>query len=282
MEYAAAVLFVLFLWWFSTGAVLYLVGLPRRTFGWSMTAATVVLALALAGLVATSDDPSIAGAYCAFTCALLIWAWHEMSFLTGFLTGPRKERCPAGASGWQRFGYAAQTLLYHEMAILATATLLVGLTWGAPNRIGLYTFLVLWVMQLSAKFNVFLGVPNLTEQFLPENLFFLKTYFSNRPMNLLFPVSITISTIVTGLIVQSAASDAASSFEIAGYTLVASLLALAVLEHWLLVLPLPAAALWSWGMKSRQGEAVTPSSVRPLTPKVWIKDETGMLSPSGR
>jgi hypothetical protein len=35
-QYALPVLFALFLWWFSTGAILYLDGLPQRTFKWSM------------------------------------------------------------------------------------------------------------------------------------------------------------------------------------------------------------------------------------------------------
>ena len=41
---------------------------------------------------------------------------------------------------------------------------MVALTWGGANQVGTWTFLVLWVMRLSAKLNVFLGVPNLTER----------------------------------------------------------------------------------------------------------------------
>ena len=252
MQYALAVVFALFLWWFLTGAVLYVVGLPKRTHGWSMLAATAILGLALAGLVSSSDDVTPLGAYCGFTCGLLVWTWHEMSFLTGFLAGPRKSPCPAEAKGWQRFSYATQTLLYHEVAILATAAVLFALTLDAPNQIGLATFLVLWIMRLSAKFNVFFGVPNLTEQFLPEGLAYLKSYFIKRPMNLLFPVSVTASTVVTFMLLEQATSADASGFTVAGFTMLASLMGLAVLEHWFLVLPLPAAALWSWGLKSRR------------------------------
>ena len=212
MAYGLAVIFALLVWWFSTGAVLYVVGLPRRTFSWSMIAASLVLVFAIVGLVATSGDVTVAGAYCAFTCGLLVWAWHEMSFLTGFVTGPRTDPCPPGATGWRRFAYAAQTLLYHELAILVTAAVVVALTWGAPNQIGVWTFLVLWAMRLSAKLNVFLGVPNLTEEFLPENLAFLKSYFAKRPMNLLFPVSVTLSTLATAVLVQAAFSTDASGF----------------------------------------------------------------------
>ena len=38
---------------------------------------------------------------------------------------------------------------------------------------------------------MFLGVPNLTEEFLPEHLHYLKSFLSRKPMNLLFPVSVT-------------------------------------------------------------------------------------------
>lgn len=282
MEYGLALMFALFVWWFLTGAVLYIIGLPARTFGWSMLAASVLLVLALIGFAVSSRDSSASGAYCAFTCALLVWAWHEMSFLTGFVTGPRREGCPPAASGWRRFTYATQTLIYHELAIALTAALLVALAWNAPNQFGVLTFLVLWLMRISAKLNVFLGVPNLTEEFLPKSLEFLKSYFSRRPMNLFFPVSVTLSTIVTVLIGQAAFASGASSFDIAGYTLVGALMMLAVLEHWLLVLPLPASALWSWGMKSRELHTAPHEVSRPLPPKLWIKGETQLLSPSGR
>jgi putative photosynthetic complex assembly protein 2 len=92
LAYGLAIAFALFVWWFSTGAVLYVVGLPRRSLTWSMAAATGMLALALVGLVASSSDESAGGAYCAFTCGLLIWAWHEMSFLTGFSPGRGASR----------------------------------------------------------------------------------------------------------------------------------------------------------------------------------------------
>ena len=37
------IFFALFVWWFSTGAILYLDGLPVPTFKWSMLAATLLL-----------------------------------------------------------------------------------------------------------------------------------------------------------------------------------------------------------------------------------------------
>lgn len=254
MSYLWPALYAVFVWWFSTGLIIYLDGLPRRTFFASMLAATVVLMVAIAGLAASSADASVAGAYLAFTSGLGIWAWLEISFYMGFVTGPRRIACGSGCSGWPHFGHALQVSLYHELAILIAAGAVVALTWDSANQVGLWTFVVLWWMHQSARLNVFLGVPNLNEHFLPEHLQYLKSFFRNRPMNLLFPVSVTVSTVVTMLLVQKATAAQAHSFEAAAFTFLAALMILAVIEHWFLVVPIPAAALWNWGMTSRIAE----------------------------
>lgn len=263
--YALPVLFAVFVWWFSTGAIIYLDSLPRHTFRWSMLGATALLGLALYGLASSSTETTAASAYLAFVSGLVIWGWHEMSFLMGFLTGPRCEPCPVDSTGWRRTGYAILTILYHELAILVTALAVVALTWGAPNQIGAGTFMILWMMRLSAKLNVFLGVPNMSDEFLPGHLQYLKTYFTRAPMNPLFPVCISVSTAAAALVMHAASATTAGPFEIAGQTLLAALLVLAILEHWFLVLPLPDAALWSWWLKARELRR-PPLAVRALPP----------------
>ncbi len=249
--YVLPALFALFVWWFSTGAIMYLDGLPRRTFKYSMIGATLLLAASLYGLWATRSDTSLAGAYLAFTCGLLAWGWQEISFYMGFVTGPRSAPCPEGCRGWRHFGHAIETSLWHELAIIAAAVAVVALTWHGGNQIGVCTFLVLWWMHQSAKLNVFLGVRNLNEEFLPEHLGFLRSFLTKKSMNLLFPVSITVSTVILVYLIDAAVDPAATSFQKAGFCFVATLMALAILEHWLLMLPLPAAALWGWSLKSR-------------------------------
>ncbi|MFZ1429500.1 MAG: putative photosynthetic complex assembly protein PuhE [Geminicoccaceae bacterium] len=258
-DHGLPVLYALFVWWFSTGLILYLDGLPTRTFRWSMLGATGLTGLALYGLAASSDDVSIYGAYCAFTCALMIWGWHEMSFLMGFVTGPRRTACPDHCRGWRHFWHATETILHHELAIAGTAVVMVALTWGDANQVGTWTFMVLWVMRVSAKLNVFLGVPNLAEQFLPDHLHYLKSFLRKKPMNLLFPVSVTSGTIVATLLIQHAGAAQAGSFDATAFTFVGALLVLAVIEHWFLVLPIADAALWSWGLRSR--DAASPTRV---------------------
>jgi hypothetical protein len=117
--------------------------------------------------------------------------------------------------------------------------------------------MILWVMRQSAKLNLFLGVRNLSEEFLPEHLRYLESFFRKRPMNLLLPISITASTMLAVLLWQEALADGAGAFQVIGHTFLATMLTLAVLEHWFLVLPLPATALWQWSLRSRESERIT-------------------------
>ncbi len=256
------IVFTVFLWWFSTGAILYLLGLPRGTY-WSN--------LLIAGLTATGSFIALleyawaatpTAAYVAFVCSLLIWAALEIGFLTGLITGSRKTECPADATDWKRFTFATQSLIYHELSLLIAGICILVATWGAPNQVGFWTFLVLWVMRLSAKFNIFFGVPNVTEEFLPSHLHFLKSYFGRRSMNLFFPIAVTASTIVAAVLGTSAAASNITQFEQTAYLLLTTLLALAILEHWLMVLPLPAEALWSWSLSPNEEQAKYPLQAR--------------------
>jgi len=263
IEYLAPVAFTVLVWWASTGAILYLDGLPRATHPRTMAATTAVALLALWGLWASSGRTDVAGAYCGFTCAILLWAWQEVAFLLGYVTGPRRGPCPAGARGWQRARYAFATVAHHEVALVVLALAVAAVTWDRPNTTGLWTFVVLWTMRQSAKLNVFLGVRNLNADFLPEHLKYLQTYFVRAPMNALFPITVTAATLVAVPIWQSAIAPGASPFEVTSATLVATLLSLAILEHALLVLPLPAERLWAWGMRSHAASAAAVAAPLP-------------------
>ncbi len=255
LGYALPVLFAVFIWWFSTGLVLLLDGLPRTTFRWSHWLSTLLALGAFVGLLRTAGQTSAGAAFAAFTCALLVWGWHELSFLTGWITGPRQRAADAGVQGWPRFRQATLAVLWHELGILASGAAIVALTWGAPNQVGTATFAVLWVMRLSAKLNVFLGVRNLSVEFLPAHLAYLASYFRARPMNPLFPWSVTAATAAVALIVLDALQGQPGSAQATGGLLVATLLALAILEHGLMVLPIQAQALWAWAMRGRRATA---------------------------
>jgi putative photosynthetic complex assembly protein 2 len=262
---AHAVLFTIFVWWFTTGAILYLDGLPRRTFKVSMGVASLVLVAALYGLWAGQNDTSVWGAYLAFMLALAAWGWNEMAFLMGYVTGPRQTPCPPGAEGLPRLRYAVETVLWHEIAIALTALAIFVLTADAANKVGFQTFALLWVLRLSAKVNVFLGVRNFSEEFLPAHLRYLESYFRRASMNAAFPISITLTTLLVGVLGHRMLATGASPFEVTAAALLCTLAALALLEHWLLVLPISPTALWQWGLASR-GHSSHGPVLAPLTP----------------
>lgn len=253
-----AVAFAVFMWWFSTGLVLALDQLPKKTFRWSLLLSSMLALAALAALQTTAQQTSVAGAYCAFTCALLIWGWHELTFLTGAITGPRRHALPAHVTGWPRFVASVLAILWHELAILAVGVLIVAMTWDAPNQVGTTTFLVLWVMRISAKLNLFFGVRNLSEDFLPAHLAYMASFFRRRRMNALLPFSVIGGCIAAGMLISAAGDQAAVPAAAVGSALVATLLVLAIIEHLLLVLPIPATLLWRWAMRHEAGEAAAP------------------------
>jgi putative photosynthetic complex assembly protein 2 len=236
--------FTVTLWWFSTGIILLLCSLPRRTFGWSLLGGTAVLAASLYGLVATARDTSVSATYIAFLSAIGVWGWLEMGFLMGYVTGPRTTPCPADARGWRRFGLALTTLIYREFAIIVVGLLVAILTSGQPNQIGALTFMILLVMRISAELNLFLGVPFVPDAFLPEGLSYLKSYFRRRRFNLLFPVSILGSSLSALFLARRAVG--AEGAEAVGSALLFVILALAILEHFFMMIPLADAALWRW------------------------------------
>lgn len=248
MDYVWPIAYALLLWWFSTGIILYLDSRPQRTFRWSMAGGTLLFAAALVCLWRTAGDPSLTGVYAAFTSAVVAWGWQEMSLYMGYVTGPRKHRCRAGCSGLRHFGHAIAANLWHELAIVATAGAIVWLTREATNHTGVLAFLMLWGLHLSARLNVFLGVRNVSEEFVPEHMAVLRSFLTRRPMNLLFPVSVTAATILTVLLFLWAGS-AADAESRTTYLLLGALAALGVIEHWMLVLPLPVEKLFGWSLR---------------------------------
>ncbi len=253
LDLALPAFYAVLLWWAGTGVVLYLDGMRRERSRWNLGGATVVALLALYGLRASAGDTSIGGAYLGFTCGLLVWAWQEMAFLTGAVTGSWRQPCPAGLQGWPRFVLAVKAIIHHEVAILIGAVLVVAAGWGGENQVGAWTYCTLWIMRLSAKLNVFFGVRNVSAEFLPLHLRYLGSFFARKPINWLLPLPITLGSVAATMLVLPAATGAVSEGEAAGRVLLASLVTLAVLEHWMLVLPISVAAMWRWGFRSRAG-----------------------------
>jgi putative photosynthetic complex assembly protein 2 len=251
LGFAIPALYTLFAWWFCTGAILFLVRRPKARHGLMLLVASFFFAAALWIISATREDVSAFGAYAGFTCSIAIWGWQEMAFLMGFITGTSHEACPAGAVGGTRFVRATQSIIYHELALFATLAALFALTWHSPNQSALWTFVVLWIMRLSAKLNLFLGVRNRSEDLLPDHLRHLETFFSKKPVNPLFPVSIALSLGAAVIGWSEVIARGASTVDSMRLNFICTMLSLAILEHLLMVVPWNPSRVWSWATRAR-------------------------------
>ncbi|MCB6176796.1 DUF3623 domain-containing protein [Rhodobacter sp. Har01] len=243
------VLTTIFVWWFSTGAILWRVRHADRL-GHEAHLLSVFFALPLLiagfyGLHVSLDDTSVTGAYVAFLSALSVWGWFEVAFLSGVITGPNTQPCPPFTAMWERFLRATGTILWHELALILTLVAISLVAWGAVNEYGLWTFVILFFARISAKLNLFFGVPRIHTEFLPRPLSHLASHFRHATMNWVFPVSITALSFAIACWLERAIS-AETEAGVVGYMLLSTLTALALLEHWFMVVPLPDQKLWRW------------------------------------
>jgi putative photosynthetic complex assembly protein 2 len=250
-----AALSAIFLWWFSTGIILWRVRRADNE-GHDAHLRSVLLGLPLllagiVGLKETLGDTSAMGAYLAFLSALAVWGWVELAFLSGVIAGPNTKDCPQGATLAQRFIFAVGTILWHEVLLIALLSAIVILSHDAPNIFGLWTFAILFFARISAKLNLFFGVPRINTEFLPKPLAHLASHFRRAPMNAVFPLSITALSFASACFLERIYSAPTIGAEV-GFTLLAALTLLALLEHWFMVLPLPDQKLWRWMLPARK------------------------------
>lgn len=270
-----AIGYALFVWWFSTGLILALVRMKRATYPWMMGATLVLAGLSLWALKRAAGDATAEGAVAAFTYAILIWAAVEMSFLYGYVTGPRQVPMLETARGWPRFWSAFHTISHHEVAILLAGGAVIWVTWGGANQVAALTFLTLWGMRISAKLNLFLGAPNVSAEFLPRHLGYLASYFERGRVSRFFPLSVTVASLLFG-VAAHAAWTAATPHHGVAMALVATLLALAIVEHWFLVLPIPDSALWRWALNIGRDTVTTRPAGTATDCPLPTRRETGL------
>ncbi len=242
-------LLALFLWWFSTGAILVAVRWADRGGRDGQILAGVLglpmLVLGCWGAVASLGRMDVAGVYLAFASALAIWGWIELAFLAGLVTGPNRDRCPPLAPEWERFVRAWGTIAYHELLLAIAFGGLLWVSREAANPFALWTFGVLFAARISAKLNLFFGVPKINTEFLPAPLSHLPSHFRQARQSWFFPVSVTLLSFATACWLERLWS-AETGAQLVGFALLTALTALALLEHWLMVLPLPDERLWRW------------------------------------
>lgn len=242
-------LIAIFSWWFFTGVILIAVRLSDRLTATARQkvclAVSPVFALGLVGVEYSSETMSVMSVYLAFISALVVWGWIEFAFLTGVITGPNTSDCPPDIAPVERFIRAWGTLAYHEIALLASLGLVIYIGWGAANVFGMWTFIILYVARVFAKLNLFLGVPRVNVEFVPKALSHLTSHFRISSLNWFFPVSVTLLTFALACWIERIYALQSLS-DIIGFSLLSALTALALVEHWVMVLPIPDARLWRW------------------------------------
>ena len=238
---------VVILWFVSTGLVAMLNHRLRQSFGRALIIAGVCAFGGLALLVLTSHSTEIWTVYASFLGGLLIWAWHEISFLTGAVAGSHRDPCPEGARGWQRFSMATMALIHHEIAIAMTAALLLSLAAMTANPTGAYAFALLAIFRLSSKLNIYRGVPNMSDELLPAHLDYLKSYFGPRQLRPTLLLSI-VAILAIALYFRFAAVQAGTAHETVSAGLLCCLSLLAALEHFFFAIPFRDSRLWQWAL----------------------------------
>jgi putative photosynthetic complex assembly protein 2 len=235
------------LWFVSTGLVAMINHRLRQSFGRAAVIAGLCGIGGLSLLFAVSQSSAIWAVYASFFAGLMIWSWHEISFLTGAVAGTHRTPLPAGVSGWPRFTMATMALIHHEVAIAMTAAMLLSLAALSSNPVGAYVFGLLAIFRLSSKLNIFHGVPNLSDEMLPGHLDYLKSYFGPprlSPMLILTTAAILTLAALFGWV----AFDADTTNRAASAWLLCCLCLLAALEHIFLAVPFRDSRLWQWAL----------------------------------
>ena len=244
-----AALFALFVWWFSTGVILWVVKTADRSGKDAHFLSSIFglpfLAAGIYGFWQSMGSDSVAAVYAAFLSALAIWGWIELAFLSGVVTGPNNAPCPPGTPEWERFLRAWGTIAFHEVLLVLCVAALILIAQGAVNQFAVWTFVLLYVARVSAKLNLFLGVPKINVEFLPGPLSHLPSHFRQSRHSWIFPVSVTALSFAVACWLERLYSAETAGAAV-GFALLAAMTALALLEHWLMVLPLPDEKLWRW------------------------------------
>jgi len=245
-------LIALLSWWFGTGIILLLVRFPKEWFPAARGFWTLISIPALFFCYQSMQENSNANAYLGFISTIVLWGWHELAFLTGWISGHRRVPLEPNLHIWNRFKQSVAVIWHHELGLFLNLMLLIGMQIGQPNHTAVCTFGLLWMMRLSSKLNLFFGVPQVGEQYLPIQLAYMGSYFRRSAVSGFFYLSMSVSVIVwLALVWQAHAGQVTITCH---WVLLASLLGLAIIEHILMMIPLSLERVWGWALKSGDTE----------------------------
>jgi len=261
MTSGLGVTLTLLAWWIGTGAVFLAArGGPRRR-RWSFAGATAMMGLAITAMPGLSGRTDTGGILLALLAGFSVWAWVELSFYTGYVTGPSRAVPPPGAGFRTRFRYALAACLWHELVIPVLGVVLWIVAGSGVHLWSLWIYLTFWVLHEVARVNVLAGVPHPFAELLPDHLDHLEPYLEARRPGWLLPTTLVAHLVALGFLVTAALS-AVGTPGLLGWVSIAALVALGWLEHLVLLLPIPLERLWRRvGMGNVRSPNSTPEAV---------------------
>ena len=245
-----ALFVTLSLWWLFTGLTLISVHQSPPVKNLLFGLSTGVAIVCLSAVPYVGGDTSTFAVSVGFLLALLIWAWLELMFLMGVVTGPNTSSAPPGLGLGQKFKMALATMIYHEVIVISVIGLTLFLGGSQPaNQIVFFVLLLLWLMRCSTKLNLFFGVRHFNSSWLPERHKHVASYISVGKNSALMAPSASLAAICSMLLF--ALGFAADESPVAlNLFLLAWVAALAAVEHVFLMYRVGEEALWRWAVKS--------------------------------
>ncbi|MDX2183475.1 MAG: DUF3623 family protein [Gemmatimonadaceae bacterium] len=229
---ARDVALVLAYWWLATGLIFLIQRDPiTRLFG--VAAATALGAVGVWLVVSTRDSATPKGALRAWLGAALLWAWPATLLYAGLPAGPADaatRALPYAQGSWPMALDAIRATIANDVIGVLLLGVLVVLTIGHANRMSVWAYLLFWVVQQSAKLNIFFGVERAGAEFLPMHLRFLERFFGPSENSPLLGATIIVLSIVAALFAWQA-SRTKLGYLRNGLALLTAVLVLAVVEH---------------------------------------------------
>ncbi|MEM9731910.1 MAG: putative photosynthetic complex assembly protein PuhE [Pseudomonadota bacterium] len=248
MSIFGPILFTVAIWYFSTGAVLWLARGTRERVPHRLLGVTVIAAVGFAGALISAHHNEVWTPYLAMIAAVAIWAWAEFTFLTGLLTGPRRAPCPPDISEARRFVLAFRTISQHEFGLLVALAALALVAYTGQNAHAFAVFSTLWIMRISAKLVLFNGAPAFSSDMMPSPILYMTTYFRCDRIGPVFWGATLSLTALTAAAITALLLGWIDTDQTTIAIMLVSVVALATFEHWMMVLPWRDSALWKWAL----------------------------------
>jgi putative photosynthetic complex assembly protein 2 len=244
-----AALVAIFTWWFFTGVILFIVrksdGSKEVAHSRSVFLSIPFAALGVAGLFISAAELTTTKRISRFHLSTAGLGLDRIGIFGRDHNWSRTYRLPYDIKGWDRFYRAYSTLMHHELLLVSSLLVVVVICANATNTVGMWTYLILYAARISAKLNLFFGVPHINTEFVPKPLEHLKSYFTQGRITIAFPIGVTFLSLAFACFTERWIASETSA-QAVGFALLTSMAALAAIEHWLMVVPLPDAKLWRW------------------------------------